>query len=316
MRDESSALPDVELYRAILPALSASRGTLVGITSPYRRVGLLADRYRDCFGQDDPDVLVIQAATEVLNPLVDKSAIARARASDPEAASSEWDAQFRSDLSTLLDEELIEGAIDRDRPLELPYRDGHRYHCFADASGGRHDAFTCVVGHLEGDMFVADVIRGRRPPFAPEAVVQEYSALAKAYRVRSITTDNYSAEWVAQAFRQAGMDHKLAPMPKSALYLEALPRFAQGQVRIPDHKALIRELRLLERRTSKSGRDHVDHPSSGSDDLANSLVGAMNLAVCAAHYSGPVSQPVYGLGVPLPRSLKPSKCVVPLRGFG
>ena len=175
---------------------------------------------------------------------------------------------------------LIEDAIDRDRPLELPYQAKHRYVAFGDASGGRHDAFTACVGHLEGNTFVTDVIRGRKPPFDPSAVAAEYAELAKSYRVSMIQTDAYSGEWVATAFRAAGMRHRLAPMPKSALYLEALPIFAQGRVRIPDHPLLLRELRLLERRVGRSGRDVVDHPAmGGSDDLANSLVGAMQLAV-------------------------------------
>src|SRR2546423_837379 len=56
-RDETSATPDVEVYRAVKPALDASGGMLIGISSPYRRTGLLAARHRDHFGKDS-DVLV------------------------------------------------------------------------------------------------------------------------------------------------------------------------------------------------------------------------------------------------------------------
>lgn len=44
---------------------------------------------------------------------------------------------------------------------------------------------------------------------------------------------------------------------------------------------MLRELRLLERRTHRSGRDTVDHPARGADDLANALIGALYLAVTA-----------------------------------
>ncbi|MEI9899645.1 MAG: hypothetical protein WDN31_05285 [Hyphomicrobium sp.] len=40
---------------------------------------------------------------------------------------------------------------------------------------------------------------------------------------------------------------------------------------MPDLPQLIRELRLLERRTHRSGKDTVDHGSGGSDDYANVL---------------------------------------------
>jgi hypothetical protein len=39
-RDDSTATPDSEVYTAVLPALLTTNGMLVGISSPYRRVGL------------------------------------------------------------------------------------------------------------------------------------------------------------------------------------------------------------------------------------------------------------------------------------
>jgi hypothetical protein len=67
-------------------------------------------------------------------------------------------------------------------------------------------------------------------------------------------------------------------MPASALYIEALPTFMRGQVSIPDHFQLIRELRSLERRTSRMGRDSVTHPPGGHDDYANALAGCIRVA--------------------------------------
>ena len=55
---------------------------------------------------------------------------------------------------------------------------------------------------------------------------------------------------------------------KSRLYVESLPLFMRGAVSIPDHARLIRELRLLERRVGRSGKDVVDRGRNGSDDFA------------------------------------------------
>ena len=60
--------------------------------------------------------------------------------------------------------------------------------------------------------------------------------------------------------------------------MEVIPLFARGLVRLPDHAKLLRELRLLERHTHRSGRDTVDHPKNGRDDHANSVCGALVLA--------------------------------------
>lgn len=277
-RDEVSAQPDLEIYRAVLPALATTGGMLVGISSPYRRTGLLHSKHRAAYGVDDPEALVIQAPTGELNPTIKPGVIARARAADPEAASAEWDAQFRTDLAALFSEELIEDAIDHGRPLELPWRRDRRYVAFVDASAGRHDAFTACIGHVEGDVFVADVVRGRKPPFDPASVAKEYAELAKAYGVSTVVGDAFAGEWVSQAFAAWRVRYVRSALPKSALYLEALPAFAQGRVRIPDHAPLLRELRTLERRVGRMGKDTVDHPRGGSDDLANALAGALNVA--------------------------------------
>jgi hypothetical protein len=75
-----------------------------------------------------------------------------------------------------------------------------------------------------------------------------------------------------------------AEKDKSALYLEGLPTFARGLVSLPEHRRLGRELRLLERHVSRMGRDRVDHGRGGSDDYANSVFGALNLAINTSRY--------------------------------
>ena len=186
---------------------------------------------------------------------------------------------FAATLLRLLDDATIDAAIDDDRPIELPKRYGLKYHGFVDMSGGRSDAAVLCIGHAEEDRFIVDAVIGRAAPFDPGAVVAEFTARLKDYGCRRVVGDNYSAAWVETAFRDAGCAYELAPMPKSQLYLEAVPWFNRGAVRIPDLPVLTRELRLLERRTSRLGRDSVDHGRGGHDDYANAVVGALSLAV-------------------------------------
>ena len=72
---------------------------------------------------------------------------------------------------------------------------------------------------------------------------------------------------------------------KSQLYLEALPQFMRQSISLPNHPKLIRELRLLERRTSRAGRDVVDHGAHGSDDYANAFCGALRCLTRAVDVS-------------------------------
>jgi hypothetical protein len=78
-----------------------------------------------------------------------------------------------------------------------------------------------------------------------------------------------------------------------------VPLFTRGQISIPDCAPLTKELRLLERRVAKSGKDNVDHPLGGADDHANVLAGVASLAIVKPQkilfvtpfYSG---QPAFG----------------------
>ena len=256
---------------------------MIAISTPYRRSGLLYSRFESFFATDNDDVLVVRAPTELLNPTIDQAIIAREIAADPEADLAEWQAQFRSDISALFDDRVIADAVDHARPLELPPRERRHYFAFADASAGRHDAFALCIGHLEGDKgeerFIADVIRGRLPPFNPTNTAEEYAALARAYACGKIVGDAFAGEWVSAAFGAAGVKYETSPLPKSALYLESLPSFNQGHVSIPNHDRLLRELRGLERRVHRSGKDFVDHGAHGSDDCANALAGSLYIAV-------------------------------------
>jgi hypothetical protein len=89
-RDETSATPNEETYRALRPGMATlPRALLVGISSPYRKSGLLYAKFKKHFGRDDDDVLVVRAPTAALNPTIDPAIIAAAIEDDPAAAKAE-----------------------------------------------------------------------------------------------------------------------------------------------------------------------------------------------------------------------------------
>jgi hypothetical protein len=298
-RDESTATPDTETYTAILPSLATTNGMLVGISTPYRKLGLLHQKWRDHFGVDGDDVLVVQGASKTFNPSLADATIAAQRVADPTAAGAEWDAEFRSDIGAFLDDELIDAAIDHSRPLELPPVDGVVYRAFTDAAGGGPDSYTLSIGHKEGDLYITDVVRGTSGKFDPQSVTEEYAALCRQYRIRSVTGDNYARDWVAGAWRKLGFEYIRAAKPKGAIYLESLPVFTRGLARLPNHARLVRELRLLERRTHRSGKDTVEHPRNGHDDFANVVCGVFSLlAPPAFEQPSTTATPIVAGGVP------------------
>ncbi len=278
---EDSAAPDVEILAALRPAMATiPNAMLLCASSPYARRGALWDAFRRYFGKDDPMVLVWKAPTRVMNPSVPQRVIDGAIERDPASAAAEYGAEFRSDVESFVTREVVEAAITPGR-FELPPNRGVWYVAFTDPSGGSADAMTLAIAHLDRktNCAVLDAIRERRPPFSPDAVVQEFAGLVKSYRVQRVRGDRYAGEWPRERFRAHGIQYEPAEKPKSDLYRDLLPLLNSGRAELLDHPRLAAQLCGLERRTARGGRDSVDHPPNGHDDLANAAAGALAHAV-------------------------------------
>ncbi len=281
-RDADSANPDTETYNAVAPGLVTLPGAmLIMITSAYRRSGLAFEKWSKSFGQNDPDVLVIYGPSTAFNPTLPQAVIDAALARDPEAAGAEWLSQWRSDIADFLDRELVEAAVDRGVAARPP-QSGVRYVAFADPSGGRGDSFAVAVGHADGGAVVLDAIYERRAPFDPSSAVREIADLLRGYGIAEVTGDRYAAGWTVEGFAKEGVGYRQSERDRSALYLDALPLFTAGRARLLDHQRLVHQFCALERRTSRSGRDRIDHAPGAHDDLANAAAGALTLAAAGA----------------------------------
>ena len=61
-KSEDSAAPDIETYRAIMPAMSTiDDAMLIGISSPHAKSGLLYQKFCEHYGRNDDAVLFIRA---------------------------------------------------------------------------------------------------------------------------------------------------------------------------------------------------------------------------------------------------------------
>jgi hypothetical protein len=289
MRDERSVRPDIEVARALAPGLATTNGQLVLLSSPHQRAGLLHDRHRQYFGKSSEAVLCVAGASTVFNPTLDEAWIAAEIERDPESGQSEWSGQFRSNLVAYLEPQLIERAIDRDVAVRSPVP-GVQYKAFCDPSGGVSDAMVLAIAHQEHDEIVLDCLCERTPPFSPAEVVQQMAAVMREYGLKSCRGDRFSAQWCVEAFRHAGVDYVHHDKDRSAIYMDCLPLFSSGKVRLLDHAKLAAQFAALERTAGTNG-DRVDHPRGVGyhDDLSNSAAGALTLAA-TARYEAPVAR--------------------------
>jgi hypothetical protein len=148
---------------------------------------------------------------------------------------------------------------------------------FVDPSGGSADSMTLAVGHKEGDVVVIDALRERKPPFSPDAVVDEFAALLASYRITKVSGDRYAGLWPTERFAARNVTYEAAEKPKSDLYRDMLPLLNSRRLDLLDDRKLVAQLCGLERRTTRAGKDSIDHAPGGHDDLVNVVAGVASV---------------------------------------
>jgi hypothetical protein len=177
--EETNANPDAEILAAVTPGLLTTRGMTVLASSPYRRKGILWDRYHKYFGQNVASVLCAQGTTRDFNPTIPQEEIDRLVEDDPAKNSAEYLAQFRTDLESLVAREIVEQCV-MYGTYELPPDSKKSYFAFIDpSSGSGSDSMTLAIAHMEynKETVTIDAMREARPPFSPEAVTKEFCEL-------------------------------------------------------------------------------------------------------------------------------------------
>jgi hypothetical protein len=281
--DEGGANPDTEILTGLRPGMATIPGAmLIAISSPYARRGALWEAYRKHHGQDGDPVLIWQAPTQAMNPAVDPQVIADAYAADQASAAAEYGAEFRRDIESFVSREAVEACIIPDR-RELPPVRGVEYVAFVDPSGGSQDSMTLAIAHHNNGHAVLNCVRERKPPFSPDDVVGEFVETLRAYGIERVSGDRYAGEWPRERFRVHDVTYTPSEKPKSDLYRELLPLLTGTKAELLDNPRLIQQLCNLERRTARGGRDSVDHPPGGHDDVINAAAGALVSAADRSH---------------------------------
>jgi hypothetical protein len=283
--DETSAEPDVAIIGSQRPSLATIPTSIqLNVSSPHSRRGHLWNSYQQNWGKDVPGILVWKAASRRLpdspgvemNSSLDIETVRAAYEQDASAAAADFGAEFRTDLESVFSREAIAACVIAGR-FELPPSKTIQYFAFADPSGGSSDSFTLAISHVDAvtNRVILDLVRERRAKFSPDEVVKEFAAVLKSYACDRVTGDRYAAEWPVERFLAHGICYVPSSMTKSELYLAALPLVNSGRCELLDSPRLTAQFIALERRTSRGGRDSVDHPPSGHDDVANAVAGAL-----------------------------------------
>jgi len=286
-RDDDSANPDSEVLNAVRASMATFGGDAMVIagSSPYARRGVLWDAFKRWFGKDDARNLVWRAPTRTMNPTVSQEFVDAEFERDPASANAEYGANFRSDVAEFVSIEVLEACTPSDL-FEIPPAAHLDYTAFVDPSGGSSDSMTLAVSHREPDgVAVLDCVREVRAPFQPEAVVADFCTTLAAYGVAKVTGDRYAGEWPREQFGKRNIRYEPSDRVKSDIYRDLLPILNSQKCQLLDIQRLLSQLHGLERRTSRGGKDSIDHAPGSHDDVANAVAGALVLASAASRKS-------------------------------
>lgn len=280
---EDAADPDTELLRAVRPALARVPGSLlVVIGTPYAQRGELYKAWVQWHRQPAEDRLVVAADTRTLNPLFDQREIDRAFRDDPTAARSEYGRdgviQFRTDVSGLLTDAALASVV-HEGVRELPPDPKRPVRCAFDAADGSGQAEAAVA--YVGQPAALAVVRRWRPPFDPAAVAKEAADLFRRYGGSEVLLDRYAPGLVETLFREHGLTGRVNERTTSQNFLELLTLINACRVALLDDPGLLRELSRLERKPGGEGRDRIEHPPGGHDDVAAAAAAALVKAAMA-----------------------------------
>jgi hypothetical protein len=281
-RSEESSNPDFEVDAAIAPGLARWPGSMkILISSAYRRTGLLYERWKTAFGQDNPDTLAVLGTSLQFNPTLDPSIIGRELEKDKERAQAEYCSIWRDDLSNYISRQIVEQLIDVG-VTEWPPEPGHTYIGFTDEAGGSgSDASTLAIVHVDRDKrIIQDLIKVWKPPFSPQAVIAEKAAICRRYRISKLVGDRYAGGIPPDLYRNHSIHFEQSAKSKSDIYLDFLNVLNSSRIRLLDNEQQITELLNLERRVRWGGKESIDHPQNGNyhDDAINAVAGAAVLA--------------------------------------
>jgi hypothetical protein len=116
-------------------------------------------------------------------------------------------------------------------------------------------------------------------PFDPESATEGIRKATQKYSITGVTGDCYAGQWCAQAFQKRGITYAPSEVPKSGLYLDFLLKLNSRTIRLVDNARLVNQIAALERRTSRGGKDSIDHSPGAHDDVANVVAGLAHCAV-------------------------------------
>jgi hypothetical protein len=266
---------------------------LVLASSPYAMNGVLWDLWAN--RKKDREVLVWHAPTALMNPTVPARFLENEKKRDVETYRREYEAEFAEAVSAYIPAEAIAACVVEGRASVPAQPRLFNYEAAVDAAF-KGDVFTLAVAHKDcrDDRVVVDHVYGwegsRQEPVRLGQVIPEIRNVLDRYGTRVVYGDQFGAEPLKHAFREAGIEFEEVPFTlqsKADLYANLRSYILDRRIELLDHRESLRELRALEVQLLPGGHPRVGHPNRGGihDDYADAIALAVSRCL-TVEYAG------------------------------
>lgn len=279
--DSGAVVTDVGTFSSITPRILPG-GAILLASSAWTEQGLLFDLFSANHGHP-VTALAAHGPTLLLRPDDETRAmVERETKRDPENAAREFGALFLGGAAGLfLDPNAIANAIDDRLLLPQPKRTDATYTCAIDPAFKADCAALVIVETLHEvhrAVAIEELRPGRGVPLKPSAVCEHFASIAKAYDCTTVWSDSFYVESIREHMSSAGISVSLGPEGQGGkidVYARTRELLAEGKLGLPDHGALVSQLRSIVARPSSTGALVPFSPrrrGTGHGDIASALV--------------------------------------------
>jgi hypothetical protein len=265
------------VWAALVPSTAqfAGHARIIVASTPYGTSGLFADLHARALAGELEGAEAQHATTAQVNPTIDPAFLEVEERRDPDGFRSEYLAEFTGSGDAFLDFDRIDLA---GAPVARP-GDAQTWVAGLDPAFSKDPFGYALVGRVSDGRLVVGPVGALRAGGSFSGPVDAVAVMAREYGARVVADQFSSAAVIERLRREHGLQASVRTMTatsKTEIFQSLRARLYDCSLVLPDHPALVGELRRLRTRFS-TGQSAVVNPRVGGSH--GDAVQALALAV-------------------------------------